>query len=117
MPWTYSAGGIPRRLGADASDDDLSVDRKRARRVSHALRQAIKGWAKKMPDLPQDEELRVEGSQIVWETWCEEYLTDLTQQLRSLVTWAVRNEEERWGRSAVVKLENEINWLTYAMRD
>lgn len=111
------AGGIPRRLGGDASDEELATDRKRARRVAHALKQSIRGWAKKMPDLPTDEELRVEGAQIVWDTWAQAYIADLNLQLRTLVTWSVRQEQERWGRSAIVKLENEINWLTYAMRD
>lgn len=110
------AGSIPRRLGGDASDDELAKDKKRARRAGHALSQALKGWSKKY-DLPLDDKIRMEGAQIKWDDWLTVHVTKIQDELRCLATWAVLNNEERWGRSAVVNLENEINWLTYALRD
>lgn len=111
------SGSIPRRLGGDASDQELAADKKRAKRVSWALKQSLAGWSKKFPKLPVDEELRVAGAQLVWQTWYEEFMTEVNEQARIVVTWSVQNDEQRWGRSAVVKFENELNWVSYAMRD
>lgn len=111
------AGSIPRRLGGDATDEDLALDTKRARRVGHALNGAIKGWTKKSPPLPVSDEIRREGAQIDWDVWRETHLTTINNQLRCLATWAIQNQQESWGKSAVVRLENEINWVTYALRD
>lgn len=110
-------GSIPRRLGGDATPEELALDKKRARRVAHALNQSLKGWTKKKTELPADDQIRQEGAQIIWETWGEAHLADLGTHLRILATWAVTHGEEAWGKSAVVKLENEINWLSYALRE
>lgn len=111
------AGTIPRRLGGDATDEDLALDRKRAKRAGYALSQALKGWTKKKPDLPLDDKVRMAGAQLDWDRWLQEHNAALENELRCLATWAVIHNEQRWGRSAVVKLENELNWITYSMRD
>jgi hypothetical protein len=72
---------------------------------------------KKIPQLPLDDEIRVEGAQLDWKEFETAHLNVVQERLRSVATWAIRNQEHRWGRSAVVRLENEINWLTYALRD
>lgn len=110
------AGSIPRRLGGEATDIDLALDRKRARRVGWSVKQSLNGWSKKAPKLPIDEELRIIGAQLIWSSWYEEYMTTLTNETRLVVTWSILNDEQRWGRSAVVKFENEQNWVSYAMR-
>lgn len=111
------AGSVPRRLGGEASDIDLAMDKKRARRVSHAVKQSLHGWQKTGYKLPSDDELRVEGAQLIWATWYEAYMTTMLNETRLLVTWSIRNDQRRWGRSAVVRFENERNWVSYAMRD
>jgi len=111
------AGAIPRRLGAAATDTELALDRKRSKRIAHALGQSLKGWTKKNVPLPLDEKVRVEGAQVVWESWASDHLVAIQAELRSLATWAVLNEQEKWGRSCVVRLENERNWVEHAMRD
>lgn len=111
------AGSIPRRLGGEASDRELAIDRKRARRVGHALKQSIGGWSKKQVKLQDNNELRIEGAQLIWPDWFEAYLVRLDNEVKLVVSWAIRNDQQRWGRSAVVKFENELNWITYAMRD
>jgi hypothetical protein len=57
------------------------------------------------------------GAQIVWATWVEAYIMIVQTELRIWATWAIVNDQEIWGRRAVVKLENELNWITYALRD
>lgn len=109
-------GSIPRRLGGDATGPELAADKKRSRRVAHAIKQSLHGWQKSGYKLPEGEELRIEGTQIIWHDWYGAYLTDLASQTTLLVTWSIRNEERRWGRSAVVRFENERNWIIYAMR-
>lgn len=111
------AGAIPRRLGAEATDIELALDRKRAKRMAHALGQSLKGWTKKNVPLPLTDELRMEGAQVVWESWASDHLVAIQAELRTLATWAVLHEQEKWGRSCVVRLENERNWVEHAMRD
>jgi hypothetical protein len=112
------AGSIPRRLGKGANDRELATDKKRARRVAHALEQALDPWCRKKPKLPTDnDDLRIEGAQLIWRNWYEVYMSALDGQAKLLATWAILNQQERWGRSAVVKFNNEKNWVSYAMRD
>lgn len=111
------AGTIPRRLGGDVDDSQLALDRKRARRTGHALTQALRGWTKKQPKLPLDDAIRIEGAQLDWTKWQEAHTTKIRNELRCLATWAVRHEERAWGRSAVVRLENELKWVEFALRD
>lgn len=110
-------GGYPRRLGGTASDAELALDKKRARRVCHVLRQSLLAWGKKDPTVQLDDLLNREGVQLEWAIFIPEHLTQVQSELRLVSTWAIRNNEHRWGRSAVVNLENEIRWLVYAMRD
>jgi hypothetical protein len=110
------AGSIPRRIG-DASDEELALDKKRSRRVLHALNQSFRGWTKATPYLEATKEIKAEGAVINWVAWREEHLTIVRHRLRVLTTWAVRAEEEAWGKQVVVKLENEIGWIEYALRD
>jgi hypothetical protein len=108
---------IPRRLGSDATDEELALDKKRARRVAFALHQALRGWTKKGASIVVDETTRREGAQLDWATWQPAFLTETRQQLQCAATWAVKNSEERWGKSAVVRFENELKWVEFALRD
>lgn len=112
-----NAGAIPRRLGGDADDAALALDKKRAKRVAHALSGSLRGWTKKKAQLPNDDSIRREGAQLDWTKWIDAHLVETQNRLRFLVTWGVLNDQERWAKSVVVRMENEIRWLTYAMRD
>lgn len=116
MTVVLCAGSIPRRIG-DASDAELALDKKRSRRVLHALNQSYRGWTNKAPKLKATPEIKSEGAVINWTAWREEHLTIVRHRLRVLTTWAVRAEEEAWGKQCVVKLENEIGWIEYSLRD
>jgi len=110
-------GSIPRRLGGEATDKELAIDKRRARRVDHALRQSFSSWSKREPKIQVTAEIQREGIQLEWDEFIMEHMTQVMTELPLLATWAILNEETRWGRSAVVYLENEIRWITYAMRD
>jgi hypothetical protein len=112
------AGTIPRRLGGDATADELAQDKKRCRRVSHALSNSIYAWTKKRAAMPEvEDEIRIKGAQLNWTTFKDEHVAELMVRQRLLATWAVRNEERRWGKTAIVHLENELNWFLWALRD
>lgn len=111
------AATIPRRLGGDADDRMLAADMKRTRRVGHALKQSVQGWVKKVPQLDLTDEVRIAGAQLDWKTFEEAHLAEIQVRMRLVSTWSIRHESHRWGKSAIVHLENELNWFTYALRD
>ena len=113
----YVVSTIPRRLGGEATDAELALDKKRAKRVGWALEQALGGWTRKRVSYQVTAEIQREGAQLEWELFVPAHLTQLNTELCLVATWAIQNDEARWGRSAVVSLENEIRWMTYAMRD
>lgn len=117
MSVSILAGAIPRRLGPEATDIELALDARRAKRMAHALGQSVKGWTKKKVPLPLNDSVRMEGAQIVWEVWASDHLIVITNELRYLATWSILNDQEKWGRSCVVRLENEEGWIKHAMRD
>jgi hypothetical protein len=110
------AGEIPRRLG-DATDAELALDKKRARRVGWALAQAHSCWSNKDPKIQLTPELEREGAQLEYIYFIPEHMTQIMNELRLVATWAKQRDQERWGRSSVVSLENEMRWVMYAMRD
>lgn len=110
------ASTIPRRLGGDADNAELASDKKQARRVAHALRGAYRGWSKKSPDLPNGEEIRQQGAQLMWHLWHPEHIHTVETRIVRAATFALQRNEDRWGKTAVTSYLNEINWINYAMR-
>jgi hypothetical protein len=107
---------IPRRLGPDADETELALDKKRGRRVAHALHQALTGWTKRPPQVTLDDEIRRLGAQLNWTSWQPAVLRSIEEQRRCVATYAVRSGQERWGKSAIVRLNNELKWVEYALR-
>jgi hypothetical protein len=110
-------GSIPRRLGSEATNHELAIDKKRSKRVEHVLRQALAAWSKKDPRIQVTAEIQKEGIQLEWSEFVPNHMTQVMSELTLLATWSIQNDEARWGRTAVVSLENELRWLSYAMRD
>ena len=117
MTIIYVVGSIRRRLGIEATDPELALDKKRAKRVGWALTQSLICWSKKAPKIQVTAEVQREGHHLEWDQFILSHVTQLNTDLRLLATWAIQNDESRWGRTAVVNLENELRWLNYAMRD
>lgn len=108
-----SALAVPRRLG-DVTREELSLDKKRARRVLHPLRQCLGAWGGKERDpLPEEQSA---GAQIRWDVWYEEHCVLVAGRRLYLATWAKRTGQLSFGKSAVVRLSQELSWLEYAMR-
>ena len=112
------AGSIPRRLGRDATDEELARDKQHARRIGHALQQSLRGWTNKpiFEVVTLDDKIRSEGATVEWDHLVESHMTIVRSRLRVVATWATRKDEQRWGRSAIVRLENELKWTEYALR-
>jgi hypothetical protein len=113
----FAAGSLSRRLGGEASSADLAIDKKRSKRVGHALRQSILAWTVLKTPIRITDAHRQKGAQLDWQQFYIEHIAQINTELVLLATWAIRNGEHRWGRSAVVALENELRWMRYAMRD
>jgi hypothetical protein len=112
------AGAIPRRLGQDADSKELALDKKRAKRVAHVLKQSFSFWSSKTDKLPlADETIKIAGAQLIWESFELAHRSELELRIRTISTWAVRTEDVSWGRTAVMSLENELRFLAYALRD
>jgi hypothetical protein len=92
------------------------MDKRTCRRVAWALKQSYLGWKDPVPDLLTTKVLRIEAAQLVWDTWLGKHNAELEGQMRLLATWAIRNEERRWGSHCIVRLTNEQKWIGYALR-
>lgn len=116
-----AAGEIPRRIGGDADAEELALDKRRAKRVAHVLRQSLAAWGatrKQQANLPEDEDVHKEAAQMDWAKWSQEHETWIGNRMRYIVTLCYKtNGDERWTKSATVRLRNESQWLRYALRD
>lgn len=114
------AASIPRRLGGEASGEELAGDKKRCRRVAHAFQQAHRGWTRKGIVLPNGDEIRMAGAQLLWAEWSQQHFTDLNYRSRRAATFSVRALDAkiaRWGKTAITNYNNERRWIEYALRD
>ena len=105
------AGSIPRRLGQDATSEELAADKKTARRVGYIALKCEKMWVKKKLKVDVTDEIRIAGAQIDWNSWWQLHQEFLSVRIAYLSTWALRNHEVRWGNHAVTNLQSELKWL------
>jgi hypothetical protein len=112
-----AAEEVPRRLGAEADGDDLAADKRRCKRIAHVAAQCIASWGGKVSaKLPSD--VTKEAATVDWHKYSAEQQVWLTNRMRFIATWqSVTNGDARWAKSAIVKLNNELVWLQYALRD
>jgi hypothetical protein len=52
-----------------------------------------------------------------WETFKPAHLVTIQNRMTYVATYSIRMEDTKWGRSAVMRLENEYKWVDYALRD
>lgn len=109
-----ACGAVPRRL-SDANREELALDKRRARRVAHVLRQSLIAWGGKERE-PTPEE-RSAGAQLDWATWAESCGAATSVRIRMIATWAKKTDNLRFGKSGVVRLVQEVEWMSYALRD
>ena len=105
---------IPRRL-PDANREELALDKKRARRVLHVQRQSLAAWGGTEREPEGDE--RIIGAQLVWQEWAENHGFVVSSRIRYVATWAKKTSNLRFGKTAIVRLTQEVDWMAYALRD
>lgn len=106
----------PRRLGTDATPDELALDKTRAKRIAHSAAQCLKSWGGH-PNGTAVDAARL-AAQVNWRNWWNEQQVYLVNRRRYIATWAIKTgADPRWCKSAVVKINNELQWLAYALRD
>jgi hypothetical protein len=116
MAIAIAAESIPRRLGGGASSEELMLDKKRCKRIAHVASQLLGAWEGK-PNIGVGE-ISKEAAIVDWKRWWEEHHVWLLNRQRYIATWCHKTgADEKWCKSAIVKLTNELRWLEYALRD
>lgn len=106
---------IPRRLGGEASPDELADDKRRGKRVEHVAGQLLTAWGGRPSNYAHD--VNREAAQVNWQRWWQEHETWLLNRQRYLATWCHKCDgDEKWTKSAITRLQNEIKWISYALR-
>lgn len=112
-----AATQIPKRLTADATPEELKLDKKRCRRIQHVAEQCYNSWGGK-PAKGTSRSVNIEAAQVNWNKWWENHRTMLMNRIAYIASYGIAHpEHSKWAKSAMVRVQNELNWLTYAMRD
>ena len=112
-----AAQTVSRRLGTDATDDELAADKRRAKRIAHIASQLMVGWSSKVKTTHIDVSVSKQAATVDWQRWWEEHRVFLINRRMYIATWAVKSGADmKWAKSALVKITNELTWLEYAMR-
>lgn len=112
------AASMPRRLGQDASREDLARDKKMARRLEWAMRNAVTDW-KGNPDLILEalpDDARRRGAQLVLEQWSGERLAYIQDRKHYCATVCARRGLIKLGSQYVQRYLNEQKHLKWASR-
>lgn len=114
-----ATGHMARRLGTDATSEELAIDKKRSRRIAHVAVQLASAWSGKDPQkLKLKQDVSQEAAVVDWKVWWEGHQTWLVNRQRYVATWASRQKkQDKWCKSALVKFDNELKWISYALRD
>lgn len=115
-----TAQDMPRRLGTEATPEELAADKSRNKRVAHVATQLLKGWQPGMNGNKPTENVRREAASVDWKKWLIEHETFLINRCRYVATWQHKYGDDlslHWAKAAVTRLENEGKWLKYAVRE
>lgn len=110
-----------RLAGVAAPREERALDRRRWRRLAHALSTAFNQWRSatrehKRQRLEPDEASRVVAAQRDWTDWQQEYIATLNGHMVRVATYAVREGKREWGNRALYRLRSELDAVDYAMR-
>jgi hypothetical protein len=108
-----SAQRMPRRLGPEATGEDLALDKRRAKRVAWALARVLEGWG---GPVRGHWDVQAAAAQLKWDSWWGEQEVLITNRMRYVATWGIKRNNEKWAKTAIVKFNNELRWVSYAMR-
>jgi len=90
---------IPRRLGGDASREELASDKKISKRVGWAAVQSYRAWGGTRKTANRDAEVEKEGAQVRWEKWWPEHEAWLIQRRQYYATRGLKRDP-LWAKSA-----------------
>jgi hypothetical protein len=121
------AAQIPRRLGGQATAQELRMDKVRMRSSAHLMVNLIGQWKKlATPELqaviasidpgPIPQNLRAEGAQMIWFTWAQDRMAAATEQRSIAVTVALQRGDRSWANRVGRILTTEIDELSRLLR-
>lgn len=97
-----SAVAVPRRLGPDATPEELAADKKLAKGILHRLRELLRLWQDlatvDAAEAEPDEDAAAEGARVDWEEWSEDWTADLIQRRGEVAASTVEDEPELGNR-------------------
>lgn len=108
---------IPRRLGGDATPDQLAADKKYLRKCLHVVNTAIKNWCRITGDEPDQElsgrgDVKTAGAQLVVSGWLRTQI-DLAETRRGrLVTQAIQTGNRKFANQAASYLSDHLDSCT-----
>jgi len=110
-----AASEFPRRLGQDATFQDLAADKRRCRRIIHAMNQPLRAWGGETNSYSGD--IKSEAAQLDWQTWSKARKRYLEKRMRYIATLGhLQPQHFSWAKRAVLRLHNELQWTEYALR-
>jgi len=108
-----TAQTIPRRLGDAASPEDMSKDKKRCRRVAHALQQPLEAWGGPVDTI----DMTAEAAKLDWKKWGSEEQVYLKNRMRLVATLGTdQPKHKKWAKQALTRFQNEARWVEHALR-
>jgi hypothetical protein len=111
------AQAMPRRLGADATSDELAMDKKTAKRLAHCFRQSLQAWeGKEGAKGARGKEARRLAATVRWDRLAEDRRQYLLSRFAPYATLALDTDQKRWGYHILTLLNTELGWIDYAMR-
>ena len=98
-----------------ALPDRTAAERRRGRRVEHALAQSLVAWGERPGDYPSNDDVQRAALRLEWARWYEAYDLAVIERITYVASWALATSHERFGKSALVKLTNERGWVARAV--
>lgn len=112
------AASIPRRLGGEASREELAKDKKMARRLEWTMRNAVVDW-KGDPDLilaAMPDEIRREGTVLLLDEWVADRVAYVAIRKSKCAALCARLGLIKLGSQFVQRYLNEQKNLKWASR-
>lgn len=104
-----TARDVPRRLGADASGEELAADKLTARRVVHRLTVCLAQWGGDELDYRKR---HADGASIDWAEWWEEWEATLRKRMAFWANTFHRLDRISEGNVLLHRWELELDILT-----
>ena len=99
------ASVIPRRLGGEATGQDLSKDKRISRKVAHTA-EVLQGWWGTSDPVDWEDPAK-DSAQLVWSEWWEDHSTYLTRRMTWIATWGIKHDQRASANRFLALLERE----------